>query len=78
MGTPAPREAIPDETALRLCEEILAENRDKWWTVNGLWCRGCVRFSGGDPGKRCWANVPGNRGCTQVNERYHRDVQGRV
>lgn len=68
-------EAIPRETALRLCEEIRAENRGRWWTVNGMWCWGCARFSG-EPDRRCWANAPGNRGCAQVNARYDREVRG--
>jgi hypothetical protein len=64
-------DSIPDDVALRLCEEIRQGNRGKWYTVNGLWCWGCAQFSG-EPAKRCFANPksPGNRGCAQVNARF--------
>lgn len=72
---PAPvPHAIPWDTALRLCAAIRAENRHKWYTPNGMMCRGCVAFSEGNPAKMCFANKPGNRGCYQVNARYDRQV----
>jgi hypothetical protein len=64
--------AIPYETALRLCAAIKAENRGKWYTAGSMMCRGCVKFSKGDPAKMCFANSPDNRGCYQVNARYDR------
>ncbi len=62
--------AIPQETALQLCAAIRAENRHKWYTPGGMMCRGCVKFSRGDPAKMCFASSPDNRGCYQVNARY--------
>ncbi len=63
--------AIPNDIAWQLCENIRAENRRKWYTFNGLRCWGCVTFSG-DPTKRCFNNGTDNRGCPQVNARYDR------
>jgi len=63
--------AISQDVALKLCTEISAANRGKWYTFNGLWCWGCVKFSG-EIAKRCFANQPDNRGCAQVNARYDR------
>lgn len=64
--------AIPLEIALQLCAEIQQANRGKWYTSGGMMCRGCVRFSHGDPAKMCFSNRPDNRGCYQVNARYER------
>lgn len=66
---PAPA-AIPGEAALRICAVIQAENRNRWYTANGIMCRACVKFSKGDRAKMCFANRPDNRGCYQVNARY--------
>lgn len=66
--------AIPWDMALQLCTGIRAENRHKWYTAGGMMCRGCVKFSGGNPEKMCFANQAGNRGCYQVNARYDRHV----
>lgn len=63
------REAIPRDQALAICEEIIQENRGKWYTSNGLWCWGCLKFSKSVDG-RCFANAEGNRGCGQVNRRF--------
>lgn len=64
--------AIPRETALSLCSAIQAENRRKWFTPGGMMCRGCVKFSKGNPARMCFANQPNNRGCYQVNARFDR------
>ncbi len=60
--------SIPKETAYRLCEEILRENRGKWFTFSGLWCWGCARFGGDDPAQRCGGVVD----CPQVMARCAR------
>lgn len=62
--------AIPRETARQLCDAIRVENQRKWYTPGGMMCRGCLRFSKGDPARRCFANSPDNRGCYQVNARF--------
>ena len=60
---------IPAGEALELCRAIYAENRGKWYTFNGLWCTFCGRFSTTET-VRCYANAPGNRGCSQVVRRW--------
>ncbi|HEX6542676.1 MAG TPA: hypothetical protein VF040_13035 [Ktedonobacterales bacterium] len=65
-------DVIPWDTARQLCTTIQARNRRRWFTPNGMMCRGCVRFSGGDPAKMCFASKPDNRGCYQVNALYDR------
>ena len=62
--------AIPKDQALAICEEIRAENRGKWYTVNGMWCWGCTTFTKGDASKRCFAADEDCRGCAQVNARF--------
>lgn len=64
--------AIPEERARQLCAEIRQKNHGKWYTFNGLWCWGCVRFAKGDPAKMCFSNSQDFRGCAQVNARYDR------
>ncbi len=67
-----PANAIPKETAERLCMEIREQNRGKWYTFNGLWCLVCAKQAGNDTAKMCFSNknVAGYRGCTQVNKRF--------
>lgn len=64
--------AIPEDTARRLCDQIRQANRGRWYSFYCWWCWGCVTFTGGEPAKMCFANKPGNRGCSQVNARYDR------
>jgi hypothetical protein len=68
MAALKPLEAIPQNLALQLCNEISADNRGKWYTFRGLWCWGCVKFSK-TPEQRCYANAD-NTGCAQVNKLY--------
>jgi hypothetical protein len=70
-----PITTISKETAWQLCAEIRRENQGKWYTINGLWCWGCEKFSHRDPAKMCFANSPTYRGCAQVNARYDRQSQ---
>ena len=58
------------QTAAEICEQIQSENMPKWYTFNGMWCRGCVTFSKGDVSQRCFNNAPGCTGCAQVNNRF--------
>jgi hypothetical protein len=61
---------VPWETALKLCEEIRAENKRKaffFLSFRALQCRGCETFSGGDPAKMCIAG-----GCDLVNAKYRK------
>jgi hypothetical protein len=63
-------DVIPKDVALKLCEEIRAKNRGRWYSFFGMWCWGCYRFSRGNSTRLCFSNNPENRGCAQVNERY--------
>lgn len=61
---------VPRETALKLCEEIRAENRRKklrFLSFQALQCWGCETFSKGDPAKMCVAG-----GCNLVDARYRK------
>jgi len=72
MATAEPMNAIPQDVAQQLCQEIRQENRGKWWRWQAWWCWGCATFTKGEPTKMCWHNPPENRGCAQVNARYDR------
>lgn len=61
---------ISRELALQLCQEIQTENRDKWYTFNGLWCWACAAQAKGDSTRLCVSNSPDYCGCMQVNKRY--------
>lgn len=58
---------IPREIALKLCDEIRAENKRKWFSIWGLQCLGCYKFAKGDVEKLCLSS---EQGCPQVNRRY--------
>ncbi len=58
-------ESLPPDVAYPLCEQI---RRSPIYTVAGLWCWGCMTFTGGDPAKRCGAVVA----CPQVLARYRK------
>ena len=70
-------DAIPKDTALRLCEEIRAENRGKWWKWTAWMCWGCVTFCKGDLEKMCVGSQPDYRGCIQVDARYDRQHEAK-
>lgn len=63
-------EAIPNDLALKLCEEIRSKNAGKWYSFYGIWCAMCDRVSKGDVTKLCFHGIPDNRGCAQINNRY--------
>jgi hypothetical protein len=58
--------AIPLDVAMRLCEEVQEEKGVRLFSQ----CWGCLKFSKGDPAKRCFVNGLDNRGCRFVNARY--------
>jgi hypothetical protein len=63
-------EPIPNELALKLCEEIRKENRGRWYSFYGIWCTMCNKVSKGDVAKLCFCGRTDNRGCSQVNNRW--------
>jgi len=65
-------DAIHREVALLLCAAIRREKRGKWYTLAGLQCWACLRFSKGDLEKMCLSRREGHRGCKLVNKRYAR------
>jgi hypothetical protein len=65
---------IPKDRAFQLCAEIRQKYSGKWWTLAGMQCTGCIRFSKGDPTKMCVMNRPDYRGCNLVNARYDRET----
>ncbi len=65
---------IPQETALRLCREIYQQYPGKWWTMAGMQCYICQKFSRRDPAKMCVSSRPDFRGCNLVTARYERSV----
>ncbi len=58
---------IPHEVALKLCDEIRAENKRKWFSIGRLQCWGCYKFTKGDAEKMCLSS---KGGCSFVNKRY--------
>jgi len=70
MTKPASANPIPKEIAFQLCAEIRQKYHGKWYTLAGLQCGGCVRFSKGDPARMCVSSSPDYRGCNLVNKRY--------
>lgn len=62
--------AIPQDVAQQLCQEIREDNRGKWYRWTAWWCWGCETFCQNDPDKMCFSNHPDYRGCAQVNARY--------
>jgi hypothetical protein len=70
MSRQLSRDPIPEQVALRLCQEIRAQHRGKWYSFNAWWCWGCSTFTKGDPTKMCFYTPPDFRGCAQVNQRW--------
>jgi hypothetical protein len=60
---------ISRETAIKLCEEIRAENENKGFSFQRLQCWGCLKYAKGDVEKMCLANEKGG-GCNLINKRY--------
>ncbi len=62
-------EPISMEEAMRICEQVQAENRHHWLSAAHWQCWGCVFFTTGVPEKMCFSSVESNRGCALVNRR---------
>lgn len=58
---------IPREVALKLCDEIRAENKGKWSSPGGLQCFFCYKSARGNVEKLCLSS---KGGCNLVNKRY--------
>ncbi len=63
---------IAAETALQLCADIRQQYQGRWWTLAGMQCYFCQKFSHGDPAKMCVSSRPDFRGCNLVTARYNR------
>ena len=62
---------IPSALAQNLCLEISAASRSTFVFRLRVVVLGCANFDS-DVSKRCFADQPDNRGCSQVNVRYAR------
>jgi len=58
---------IPREVALKLCDEIRAENKNRWFSPSGLQCFFCYKSARGNVEKLCLSS---KRGCNLINQRY--------
>ena len=58
---------IPTEIALKLCDEIRAENKHKPFSIGRLQCWGCYKWAKRDTEKLCLSS---EGGCSLVNKRY--------
>ena len=58
---------IPREIALKLCDEIRAENKQRWFSIWRLQCFFCYKWAKGDAERMCLSS---EQGCNQVNNRY--------
>ena len=58
---------IPREIALKLCDEIRSENKQRWFPIRRLQCFFCYKFAKGNVEKLCLSS---EQGCIQVNKRY--------
>jgi len=58
---------IPREVALKLCDEIRSENKQKWFSFGRLQCWGCYKWAKGGTEKLCLSS---EGGCNLVNKRY--------
>lgn len=70
-------DAIPRDVALQLCAEIREKNRGKWYSFARMQCRGCMKFSKGNPDKMCVSSREDYRGCNLVNKLYNRKPKAR-
>lgn len=67
------KDAIPEDTARRLCAEIRKERGVRLFSQ----CWGCVKFSKGSEEKMCYNGSPDHRGCGLVNKRYDEGPSGK-
>ena len=58
---------IPRDVALKLCDEIRSENRQKRFPIREIGCFFCYKYAKGDVGKMC---ISSEQGCSLVNKRY--------
>lgn len=63
-------ENIPQQEVLRLCSEILEENRQHWWRLDAMRCWGCLLYSCGDPDDPGCSAPP----CDVVLRRYEQQL----
>ena len=63
---------IPEEIALKLCEEVRESNSKKKISFGKGQCWGCMKFSNkkGDIKYRCIYSKENNRGYQMVNNRF--------
>lgn len=68
------KDSIPEEIAIKLCQQIREENEDKLISWTKLQCWGCMRFSDFENKGSCIYGDPETlRGCNLVNKRYDKE-----
>lgn len=61
---------IPIDMAIKICEEIRKENKNKFFSFLGYQCLGCIKFCEGDHRKMLFNKNPSHSGCYLVNVKY--------
>ncbi len=66
------RQAIPEQIALEICEEVREQNKKKKFSFTKGQCWGCMKYSlkKNDIKYRCIFGDENNRGCQLVNKIY--------
>ncbi len=63
----ASNQGIPREIALKLCDEIRSENKQKRFSLWRFCCFFCYKWAKGDAKRMCLSS---KGGCSLVNKRY--------
>ncbi|MFX1315396.1 MAG: hypothetical protein ACFE9T_05995 [Promethearchaeota archaeon] len=64
------KKIIPEDIALRICEELREKNKKRKFSFAKGQCWGCLKYSNkkGDVKYRCIFSKEDNRGCHLVNK----------
>ena len=70
------KKPIPEEIAIKLCQQIREENANKKISFAKLQCWGCMKFSDFENKGSCIYGDPETlRGCNLVNKRYDTEYE---
>jgi hypothetical protein len=62
--------AIPKETAIKICQQIQDEREKKIYSVGEIQCVACLKSAKGDPDRMCFSSTKDYRGCEFINKRF--------
>jgi hypothetical protein len=65
--------SIPEDIAIKLCDEVREINSKKKISFRKGQCWGCMKFSKRNIKNRCIFSKENNRGCQMVNERFDKN-----